>query len=197
MNESSELPTWLSDMVVRLKQSHLTLSIDNFGQLNLSDPLKAFLIEILNRTNKDVFLASNTQFLEEIKQLNPKEIDQITSVVEIVLQPNNQKQEKAVVHQTVHHQYHFYAQPPAAVPAQRPSQDLSAAKTSNFFGQPRPESRATMPTPPAHNPAPLFSIQGSTMEVQNFTVSAPQGAKALDATEGSVIKVQNLQAHIN
>lgn len=195
MNEGTEFPTWLSDMVVRLKQSHLTLSIDNFGQLNLSDPLKGFLIDILNRTDKDIYLDSNTQFLEEIKQLGPKEIELITSVVEIVLQPINDKQK--VVHQTVHHQYHFYAQPPSTVAPPTPSQDLSAAKTSTFFGQPHPESRTTIARSPASNAAPLFNIQGSTLEVQNFTVSAPQGAQALNATADSVIKVQNLQAYIN
>lgn len=147
MNESTELPSWLSDIVVRLKQSHLMLSIDNFGQLNLSDPLKEFLIDILNRTNKDVYLASNTEFLEEIKKLGPKEVEQISSVVEIVLHPPSEAKKQSVVHQTVHHQYHFYARPPSSGASPRPSEDLLAAKPSIFFGQPQSGKGVCAPTP--------------------------------------------------
>lgn len=52
MEESTEMPAWLSDIVVRLK-SGISLTIDNLGQLKLSDSLKGFLIEILQLVHKE------------------------------------------------------------------------------------------------------------------------------------------------
>lgn len=147
MKQSPELPNWLSDMVVRLKQSHLTLSIDNFGQLNLSDTLKGFLIDILNSTNKDVFQAYNTQFLEDIIKLGPKEVEKICSVVEIVLHQPNQEKKETVVHQTVYHQYHIYAQTAPSGTQPIPSQDFLAVTTPTFFRQPDPQNGISTAAP--------------------------------------------------
>jgi hypothetical protein len=77
-----------------------------------------------------------------------------------------------------------------------PSRGFSAASATTFFAPPQPERRPVAALPPVSNPMPLFNIQGSTFEVQNFYVSAPQGAQALNATADSVIKVQHLHANI-
>lgn len=191
MNEHIEVPEWLNKMVLKRKQSQLTLSVDSLGRLELSDSLKSFLVDILNCTSGDRFQPSNAHFLEQIKMFSPHKIEEITSVVEVAINP------PMPVHQTVQHQYQIFLQPPPADVQVRSSPNAAVVSAASFFAPPPPEQKVvTMPPPEARNPSPLFNFQGATLEVQSFSVTAPKDAQVLKATEGSVVKVQSLNAVI-
>ncbi len=112
MDIKAEMPDWLNDIVYRLKQAHLMLSVDDIGRLQLSESLKDFLLEIVRYSHNDQSLPPGPRFLDEMMALGVKEIEEINSAVEVVIGSQNQK----YTTQYVTNQFNFFPPLPSVVP---------------------------------------------------------------------------------
>ena len=111
MEVKHEIPDWLSDIVYRLKQSRLLISVDEIGQLQFSDSLKIFLKEIISLSQKDEPNLPRSQLSAELTNLGVKEIEEISTAVAIVIGSQDQK----ITHQSIQYQLNFFPAPAAPV----------------------------------------------------------------------------------
>jgi hypothetical protein len=120
MNAKTELPDWLLNLVYRLKQSHVLISVDDIGQLQLSDSLKCFLNEIvsLSRENEPNLLRS--QLSHDLINLGVREIEEISTTVAVVIGSQDQK----ITHQSIKYQFNFYPEAVASKDREQHSKQL-------------------------------------------------------------------------
>ncbi len=91
MKEDHEMPKWLNDMVYKLKQSALTVTVDSLDQLNVSESVKPFLLEIVQLSGEGEKPALDSHFINQAQTLGFKEIEEISTVVEVVVSSQNKK----------------------------------------------------------------------------------------------------------
>ncbi len=150
--------SWLNEIVARFKQSHLSLNVDNLSQLDLSDSLKGFLIEIIQIAQKESSQPSHPEFLEELQKLGVKEIEQITTNIDIVL---SSQQPKSTI-QYVQNQFVFA--PPVVTAPKKTFQHSFGLPDEflNFTGREKPleQIEAHLSLNQA-NPQPKVIISGT------------------------------------
>ncbi len=85
MEESREMPSWLHNIVAKFKQSQLSLTVDDLRQIKLSESFKGLLMEIMQFAQKENSQPLRPQLLQELQKLGVTEIEEISTVVDVVL----------------------------------------------------------------------------------------------------------------
>ncbi len=84
-------PPWLSEILLRLKQSHLSVTTDSLDRLELSESLKGFLLDIIKLSATETNTTFEAKILEGLSHLDVKEIEAIKTNVDIVLSSETPK----------------------------------------------------------------------------------------------------------
>lgn len=108
MKMPSELPTWFSAIIYRLRQSWITISADDISQLELPKENREFFYNILSIIKSDASTLPRSELVDQIMRMGAKEIEEKITAIEVVI---GRKQRK-ISTQYVTHQFNFYNNKP-------------------------------------------------------------------------------------
>ncbi len=105
MDSKTEIPSWLSAMLYRLRQSHLRIVVDDLNRLVLPEDMKEFIKTIMALSEEADTSFQNSPLLKDLMGLGVKQIEELNTVVEIVLAKDQQRP----LNQNVKYQFNFMA----------------------------------------------------------------------------------------